>query len=276
MTGAPAQRRTELALAATVATVALLLLVVALDAFRFHLPAVVRGERLALDAHSGVLLALMLVEAVVLVRAVRSAARQLTAQRRLRRLRVLGTYAVGPHGVAVVAGSRPAAFCAGLLRPRLYVTEPALARLAPDELRAVVEHEAAHARRRDPLRLAVVRVVADGLGFIPPLGRLGRSQAAVADLAADRAAVEAVGSPRPLAAAMLQLEEPVPERVDHLLGRPARTAPRPLFAAALAVLASLAGLAVTLAVVPSDPTLPLGLAPALVLPAVLAFRAARA
>ena len=276
MNGAPALRRLELAPAATIATAGLLLLVVTLDAVRFHLPALVTGGPVTLDAHTAALLALLAVEALVLWRAAGSLLRQVAAQRRLRRLPVLAWRTVGPHTVAVVAGTRAGAFCAGLLRPRVYVTEPAVARLAPDELRAVVEHETCHARRRDPLRLAVARVAADALGFIPLLHRLTRSQAAVADLTADRAAVAAVGSAQPLAAALLRLDEPAPERVDHLLGRPLPAAPRSLFACALAMLAGLAALAVLLAVAPTDPALPLVLLPGLAVPALLAFRAARA
>jgi Peptidase family M48 len=176
--------------------------------------------------------------------------------------------------VAVVGGSEPRAFCAGLLRPRVCVTEVAVARLAPDQLRAVVEHEASHARRRDPLRVAVAQVAADGLGFLAPLRTLPASQAAVADLAADAAAVAALGSAQPLAAALVRLREPAPERIDHLLGRPLRVPPRSVSACALTALGGLGALAVALALMPRDPALPLLLLPTLAVPALLAFRAA--
>jgi Peptidase family M48 len=269
-----AVRRLELALVGLVATVALLMLVVTVDAVRFHLPALLGGEHGPLDAHTLALALLLAVEGVVLWRAARSLVRQVAAQRRLARLPVRERRAIGGRAVAVVGGSQPRAFCAGLLRPRVCVTEVALARLTPAELRAVVEHEACHARRRDPLRLAVAQVAADGFGFLAPLRRLPAGQAAVADLAADAAAVAALGSPQPLAAALMRLREPTPERVDHLLGRPPRAPHRATSAFALAALAALGALAVVLTLLPDDPALPLVLLPLCALPALLAFRAA--
>jgi Zn-dependent protease with chaperone function len=270
MSGARAVRRLELALAGLVATAALLMLVVTVDAVRFHVPALLGGEHAAFDAHALALLLLLALQSVVLWRAGRSLARVVAAQRRLARLPVRARREIGGRPVAIVAGSEPRAFCAGLLRPRVCVTGVALERLAPAELRAVVEHEACHARRRDPLRLAIAQVAADGLG----LRRLTAGQAAVADLAADAAAVAALGSPQPLAAALVRLREPAPERIDHLLGRPLPAPPPLVSAIALAALAGLCVLAAVLAVLPDDPALPLVLLPACALPALLASRAA--
>jgi Zn-dependent protease with chaperone function len=212
---------------------------------------------------------------VVAWRAARSVVRQLRLELRWRRLPVLAQRAVGPHAVTVVGGSRPRAFCAGLRHPRIFVTEGAWETLAPAELWAVVEHEASHVRRRDPLRLALARVVADGFGFLPQIRTLAGRQIAVADLAADRAAVVALGSSRPLAGAMLKLDEPTPERLDHLLERPLAVAPRPVLACALAALLGIAAVIVTLVVAPSDPALPLALLPGLAVPALVAFGASR-
>ena len=276
MIGTAAVRRLELALAGLVATAALLMLIVSVDAFHYHLPALVGRPHEPLDVHSVVLGLLLVVELVVLWRAGRSLFRQAAAQRRLRRLPVRAWRTIGGHRVAVAGGARPRAFCAGLLRPRVCVTEAAMTRLSPAELRAVVEHEACHARRRDPLRLAVVHAVADGFSFLPPVRRLAASQAAVADLAADGAAVAALGSPQPLAAALMRFREPTPERVDHLLGRPLAVPHGALAACAVTAVGVLAALALVLALLPSDPALPLAvLLPALAAPALLAFRAAR-
>ncbi len=271
MNGTAAVRRLELALTGLVATAALLMLVVTVDAARFHLPALLGGEHVPLNAHTVALALLLAVEGVVVWSASRSLARVVAAQRRLARLPIRARRTIGGHTVAVVAGSQPRAFCAGLVRPRVCVTEAALERLAPAELRAVVEHEACHARRRDPLRLAVAQVAADGFG----LRRLPARHATVADLAADAASVAALGSPQPLAAALMRLREPAPERIDHLLGRPLPV-PHPAAAAgALAALAGLVALTITLALLPDDPALPLVLLPACAVPALLAARAAR-
>jgi hypothetical protein len=61
-------------------------------------------------------------------------------------------------GAWVIDDERPQAFCAGLFRPQVYVSSGAV---------ALLDHEAHHARCRDPLRLAVGRVLAGGLFFVP-------------------------------------------------------------------------------------------------------------
>jgi Zn-dependent protease with chaperone function len=171
-------------------------------------------------------LALGSVAFAVLGLAGRSALRQLRASRRfLDGLRVRGW--VPGHEALLFWDERPLAFCAGLIRPRVYVSTGAVAALETDELDAVLAHEAHHARYRDPLRILFARVLSDCLFFLPVLRRLSDRYAALAELAADAAAVRHQrGDPQPLAAALLAFDERAssavvaiaPERVDHLLG----------------------------------------------------------
>lgn len=129
-----------------------------------------------------------------------------------------------------IACSEPQAFCAGYLRPRIYLSDGARERLSRAELGAVLAHERHHLRRRDPLRLLAARTLADALFFLPILRQLADRYAALAELAADEAAVRAARGPAPLASALLKFSEPghspapivaiAPERVDHLLGAP--------------------------------------------------------
>jgi hypothetical protein len=73
---------------------------------------------------------------------------------------------------------------------------------------------------------------------------------------------------------MLRLQDPAPERVDHLLGRPLRTGSRLPLAVALVTTATLLALAVGLVIAPADPTLaPLAVL-ALAAPSLLACRPA--
>ena len=62
-------------------------------------------------------------------------------------------------------------FTAHMLRPRMYFAQALSAgsALTPAECRAVLCHEAAHLRRRDPLRLAAVRFVGRLLFWLPAL-----------------------------------------------------------------------------------------------------------
>jgi Zn-dependent protease with chaperone function len=160
-------------------------------------------------------------------------------------------------GVAcrLIDASEPHAFCAGYMRPAVYVSCGAINQLTEDELRAVVGHEAHHAERRDPLRLLLARALADGLFFIPVLRRSSERYAALGELAADEAAVKRLEGRGPLASALLKFSAPAgqpapvvgiaPERVDHLLGDPAARLwrlPRSLTAPSAAALIALAAL----------------------------------
>jgi len=190
----------------------------------------------------------------VLLLAVRSAFGQLRASRRfLRGLRPLAT-ATGPRGARVYECSAPQAFCAGLLRPRVYVSSGAVAQLSREELDAVLAHEAHHARLRDPLRVLFARVLGDALFFLPGVRQLGDRYGALAEMAADQAAVRAAGDRAPLASALLTFESAdpavvgiAPERVDHLLGdTPAWQLPAALLAWTLVSLSAFGVLALRL------------------------------
>ena len=121
-------------------------------------------------------------------------------------------------------------FCAGLLRPRVYVSTGAVALLDDAALSAVLAHERQHARRRDPLRLAAGRVLARALFFLPGLGDLVERQQALAELSADETAVNDLPANRSaLARAMVSFSDTAPAggsagvdpaRVDYLLGDP--------------------------------------------------------
>ena len=135
------------------------------------------------------------------------------------------------RGALVVEDEAVNAFCAGLLRPRVYVTLGAVRALEREELDAVIAHEAHHASRRDPLRILIARAGADGLFFLPVLRRMAQRYADLAELDADEAAVSATGDSAALAGALLTFDERsratgggvARERVDSLCGvRPAR------------------------------------------------------
>jgi Zn-dependent protease with chaperone function len=158
--------------------------------------------------------------------------------------------AVGRSGVGnVVCLDNPAAsaFCAGLLRPRVFVTSGMVAALAAEELEAVLVHEAEHARRRDPLRRLVGRAAADVLFWLPLVGWWTRYRLEDAELAADRAVIDRVGR-SPLARALRATASPAAPmvgarfdgagaaRVTQLLGDPLPPRRPPLAACLLSLL----------------------------------------
>jgi Zn-dependent protease with chaperone function len=126
-----------------------------------------------------------------------------------------------------LAGVDRTAFCAGLLRPRVYVTT-GTARLSTNELDAVLAHEAAHARRRDPVRRLLTRAAADVMFWFPLLRWWQRKHVENAELHADKAAIDHAGRQGLAAALMAAAAEPpvaVPAmagatetRIAHLLG----------------------------------------------------------
>lgn len=207
-----------------------------------------------LDLRSGVALVLGALSVAVMARTVASGVRRVRASRAVvRTLRLAARRDVGDVRVHVFYHASVVAFCTGLVRPRIYVSSGTVEALDDAELDAVVAHERHHARQRDPLRIFVAGVLSDGLFFAPALRRLADRYAALAELAADRAAVRMHDEdPGPLASALLAFERAdpavvgiAPERVDHLLGdAPRWNLPVALAAWALTMIAGIAALGV--------------------------------
>jgi Zn-dependent protease with chaperone function len=176
-----------------------------------------------------IVFALALLGGIVAAMAVYAIGSELRAARRLAR-RLAQLHPVPRDGVFVIDDERPESFCAGLLRPRIYITSGALALLDTAALGAVLAHELHHARRRDPLRLAVSRVIARSLFFLPAVQELRRGQQLLAEMSADDSAIsDAAGDRSALARAMLSFSEAPeagrssavdPARVDYLMGKP--------------------------------------------------------
>jgi Peptidase family M48 len=212
----------------------------------------VLGVRFSYPAFNDVevlLLGLAGLGAAAVTVAVRACSRQRAAYRDfIDQLEIVGHLEEDPT-VKVIADPRPQAFCAGYLRPTVYISQTALDLLSERQLRAVLAHEHHHRRVRDPLRLACGRIMGRALFFVPVLKSLWERYADIAEVNADRAAVCASASDQaPLASALLVFDASAPpgvsgissERVDSLLGIPIRWQPRWwLTAASLGSLSSL-------------------------------------
>jgi hypothetical protein len=191
------------------------------------------GQRLAYPAANAgaiVVTALAALGLLVMIALARGIARELLADRRFRRS-VVARPSGSREGAWMIEDTRPQAFCAGLLRPHVYLSTGTLERLDASALAAVLAHERHHASCYDPLRLACGRVLVDALFFIPALRRLVDRQQTLAEISADEAAVYTAGVERSaLASAMLSFSEQSgsdvlgvePERVDYLLGERTR------------------------------------------------------
>lgn len=94
------------------------------------------------------------------------------------------------------------AFSAGLLRPTVVVSSALVGSLDPAPLGAVLAHEAAHARNRDPLRQVAAHAVGRGLWIVPAARRTAEHQRLRYEFAADECARSWAGR-RALAEALL-------------------------------------------------------------------------
>lgn len=156
--------------------------------------------------------------------------------------------------VRTVRGLPMPAFTTGWISPRVIVAADLHERLTPDELTAVLAHEAVHLRRRDPLRLASLRALASLLFWLPVLRRLAADWEDEVEITADDEVARELALP--LASAILKLggngRDPfaatvgfqradlLPRRIRRLAGEDAvatsHTSTRSLLAAATALL----------------------------------------
>ena len=248
--------RLELAICALVATIVLTMLAVGVDALRFH-----GGDWLS---PASVIVAL---EGLALVLMAASLTRQILRQSGFaRRLPTTAVTVLGTP-VLLVHSQQPHAFTLGFMRPRIVISDGLIDLLDDDELACVLAHEKHHARRRDPLRRALVKAICDGFWLLPPLRKTPHAHAAISELAADAVAMRATG-PQPLASALVAFEDhggdragATPERVTHLLGDLGRPASAFALVVAASILLALAGAIVyLLRPVPAELCLPLSTA----------------
>jgi Zn-dependent protease with chaperone function len=110
-----------------------------------------------------------------------------------------------------------AAFTAGgAIRSRIFVSAGALAVLYADELEAVLLHERAHLIRGDAFRVAVARVLAGALFFLPLVDELRRRFEVGMELDADRAVITAQRGVSALASALARLGTAAPLRTQDV------------------------------------------------------------
>lgn len=108
--------------------------------------------------------------------------------------------------IRVIATSRPFALTYGPRRPLILVSTGLLNALNEKELAAVLAHERAHLRNRDPLKTLCARVLLARHFYLPGMARLRHRFTMGRELAADRRAVEDHGTAA-LAGSLLKVSE---------------------------------------------------------------------
>jgi Zn-dependent protease with chaperone function len=110
-----------------------------------------------------------------------------------------------------VSSPFPIVAVAGWFRPRLIVAQSVLSACAPDELGAILAHEAGHVARRDNLARLFLSALPDVFGWLPASRRLtARWHEAAEDAADDSAAAARPGGRLTLAAALIRVARLAP------------------------------------------------------------------
>jgi len=178
-----------------------------------------------------------IIAGVAIARAVRATVATLLFARRCRRsgsqLSLAGDY---PRAT-VLEGSAPLLALAGIVRPRLIVSEGVVKTLSEEELSVALRHERAHQTSRDNLKRLCIFLTPGMLPLLPGFRELERAWISFAEYAADEAAVAGdarrslalasalvrvarLGSARRLSPVTISFLEDVSElsaRVDRLL-----------------------------------------------------------
>lgn len=106
----------------------------------------------------------------------------------------------------------PVAVTVGPIRTRILVTRGLVTLLNDDELEAVLRHEAVHLRGRHPALYGLTRSAAAAAFALPAVGPAARNVVLQSEIAADAAAIRALGV-RPLVSALAKLVDlPAPNQ----------------------------------------------------------------
>lgn len=103
--------------------------------------------------------------------------------------RVLRDLGIRETTVSVIDSTELLCFCAGLLRPRIYISRGALQALTREELVAVLVHEYHHLKKWDPLRSTLLRALKNALFFIPVVHYFEKRHEVVKEVSADAEAM---------------------------------------------------------------------------------------
>lgn len=156
-----------------------------------------------------------------------------------RRVQTLLRLAKETRGFHLLPSAKALAFSAGLLRPRTLLSSMVMTSLDEDDLKVLLAHETAHAKRRDALRMVIAEAM---LMAVPRRIRLVLLEdlSLACEEACDREALPQAGSPERMAEVLLRVQRlgmvtpagqpgasgsQLPLRVRALLGGPYPPAP---------------------------------------------------
>ncbi|MBI5235500.1 MAG: M56 family metallopeptidase [Deltaproteobacteria bacterium] len=106
--------------------------------------------------------------------------------------------------VSLILDPNPIAFTHGLLRPRIYISTGMINGLEREELKAVFLHELHHKQSFDPLRYFALKFFRDAFFYVPAVKCVVNRIKVKRENEADDAAMKTIGTPLPLASALLK------------------------------------------------------------------------
>ena len=109
------------------------------------------------------------------------------------------------HATTLVEMEHPFVFTHGFFKPRVWLSTGLMYTLAPDELEAVLRHEAHHRLAHDPLKILIARCLSRALFFVPVARDLGDAYYLAKEIAADEFATLGMSDALPLARALRKL-----------------------------------------------------------------------
>lgn len=105
-----------------------------------------------------------------------------------------------------VTEARPLAFTFGLFKPKILISDSLVQLLKPEELRAVLLHEKCHVRKKDPLKIFLLKVLFNKVSRLGLISRLMTYFSVTMELQADKYAQRNLGTDQQfLASALLKL-----------------------------------------------------------------------
>ncbi|MGG1599099.1 M56 family metallopeptidase [Paenibacillus naphthalenovorans] len=107
----------------------------------------------------------------------------------------------------VVNDEKFIALTIGFFQPRIIVSTGVLSMFSNHEVEAILLHEWYHCRNRDPLKMFLLALILDGLGYIPTMKAMVRDFKTWKELLADRFAIKQMGTEYYLGNVLLKLSE---------------------------------------------------------------------
>ncbi|MFQ5452382.1 MAG: M56 family metallopeptidase, partial [Candidatus Paceibacterota bacterium] len=107
--------------------------------------------------------------------------------------------------VKVVHNNKPYAFCSGLVKRHIYLSSGLVDLASSRELEAILRHEKHHLKNRDPLTRFLAHAAHALFPWFPVLGDLASRCRLDQEIKADKAAIQGLGSKKPLITVLKKL-----------------------------------------------------------------------